>query len=508
MISSSQFERFLSSFDDVIFIMDFPSLVFKYISPSIEKLRGYTPEEVYSNPDILLSNIYQMPKEQIVEVFMKYLDKGSVNFEYPMATKSGEIKWHSTSFSLITTEEGECMLSGIIHDLTKQKNTAIELEKLKAEYEDLYNNAPSGYHSLNADGVITRINDTELKWLGYERKELVGKPIYEFLFTPASQKVYSINFPKLKKHGIVTDLRMEMIRKDGSILPVLVNATAIADEKGELQYTRSMVTDITTLKAAEEELWRSQKALEIINQELWQSNQKLERLNFTKDVLLKIISHDLRNPLETIKLISGLLHEKFEELDAETILKYVEFIGESGHHATDILDDMTSMLSLSNGVQLNITETIVLPVLLEAINLNKRRALDKQVQLHLASNTSELESIKILADPKWLARAVDNLITNALKFSNQGGEISIGCHPETKHAVLTVSDIGIGIPADILPSLFDRIGVASRQGTAGELGSGLGLTIVRQIIEMQNGQVGVQSEEGVGSCFYIKLPLA
>ncbi len=136
--------------------------------------------------------------------------------------------------------------------LARQQNEEV-LRKAAEEIRDLYENAPCGYHSLDKDGIFVAINDTELKWLGYNRNEVIGRMRYSDLLTADSSKRYQANFPVFKKRGWVRDLEFEMIRKDGTILPVLLNAIAINDTNGSYVSSRMTVFDITERKRAEEE---------------------------------------------------------------------------------------------------------------------------------------------------------------------------------------------------------------------------------------------------------------
>mgnify|MGYP001269005190 FL=1 len=122
-----------------------------------------------------------------------------------------------------------------------------------AEVQDLYDNAPTGYHSLDANGTIVMINQTELDWLGYTREEVVGLKTFRTLCTPQSQKVFDENFPRFKAQGWIKDLEFELIRKDGSTFPILLNATAIYDANGNYLHSRSTLFDITERKRVEEE---------------------------------------------------------------------------------------------------------------------------------------------------------------------------------------------------------------------------------------------------------------
>jgi PAS domain S-box-containing protein len=130
-------------------------------------------------------------------------------------------------------------------------NLEQRVKERTAEVEDLYNHAPTGYHSLDENGLFVMINQTELNWLGYAREEVVGKKSFRDLVTPPSQQVFAKNFPLFKAQGWIKDLEFEMIRKDGSTFPVLLNATAIYEAQGQFLYSRSTMFDITERKQAE-----------------------------------------------------------------------------------------------------------------------------------------------------------------------------------------------------------------------------------------------------------------
>jgi PAS domain S-box-containing protein len=119
------------------------------------------------------------------------------------------------------------------------------------EKEDFYNNAPCGFHSLDKDGAFVRVNDTELRWLGYERNELIGKKISDLL-APESVKPLNDAFPDFILHGCLRDLEVRLVRKDGSILPVLMSANAVRDSQGNYVMSRSILYDITGLKRTEQ----------------------------------------------------------------------------------------------------------------------------------------------------------------------------------------------------------------------------------------------------------------
>ncbi|MCB9453116.1 MAG: PAS domain S-box protein [Anaerolineaceae bacterium] len=150
---------------------------------------------------------------------------------------------------------------GTYMDITGRKQAEDQLRRYAREIEDLYNNAPCGYHSIDGQGVYLRINDTELKWLGYTREEVVGKLRISDILTPESQKLIAVNFPIVKERGHVSNLELEFIRKDGSILPVLASGTAIWNENGEFAMSRSILFDMTERKQIDDALRHSEQQL-------------------------------------------------------------------------------------------------------------------------------------------------------------------------------------------------------------------------------------------------------
>ncbi|HVN70631.1 MAG TPA: PAS domain S-box protein [Desulfomonilia bacterium] len=139
-------------------------------------------------------------------------------------------------------------------EILERRHTEKMLEISLAEIADLYNNAPCGYHSLDAAGVYIRINDTELQWLGYTREEVIGKMKFSDVISPASLDTFNKSFPRLKAQGWISDLEFDMVRKDGTVIQVLLNATAVKDSDGDYLRSRSTLFDITGRKKTEEAL--------------------------------------------------------------------------------------------------------------------------------------------------------------------------------------------------------------------------------------------------------------
>ena len=138
------------------------------------------------------------------------------------------------------------------------------IKERTAEVQDLYDNAPNGYHSIDEHGIFVMVNQTELRWLGYTREEVVGKKAIHDLLTPQTRHVFTDAFPAFKVQGSVHNLEYELIRKDGSSLPILLNATAIYDTNGKYVQSRSTIIDITERKRAEQALRESEERLNFL----------------------------------------------------------------------------------------------------------------------------------------------------------------------------------------------------------------------------------------------------
>jgi len=145
-------------------------------------------------------------------------------------------------------------VANVLGMMIEREGTGQALQKSATEVLDLYNNAPCGYHSVDKDGVLVRVNDTELAWLGYSREETIGKLKFSDLLTPGSLSTFQETFPKFKAQGAIRDVECDVVRKDGTILPVLLSATAITDSAGTYLASRSTIYDITARKRAENEV--------------------------------------------------------------------------------------------------------------------------------------------------------------------------------------------------------------------------------------------------------------
>jgi PAS domain S-box-containing protein len=271
-----------------------PDLLFRVTRDGIFiDYKAQNPDELFAPPESFIGKPIRdvLPPDTALksyEAIQKAFEENKLQiFEYSL--QYGENTFTYEGRVVANQEDNEAVV--IIRDVTVEWETQNALRKSEekyrllseelekrvqertAEIQDLYDNAPAGYHSLDKDGVIRIINATELRWLGYTREELVDRKKFYELLTPESLKIFNEYFPKFKKRGYINDLEMELVRKDGSILPININATAIYDEKGEFLISRTTMINNTERKAIEAEIRRindlSDRALELARAGYW-----------------------------------------------------------------------------------------------------------------------------------------------------------------------------------------------------------------------------------------------
>jgi len=240
-----------------------------------------------------------------------------------------------------------------------------------------------------------------------------------------------------------------------------------------------------------------------INKILENQKEQLESLNQTKDKFFSIISHDLRGPVSAFSGITRLIKYAVEDKNYDELNEITGHIDDTVQHLSSLLDNLLSWAMQQQGHFPNVPEKISLKEMADEIQgIFSNMATAKNIEL-----TTEVDDVSVWADKNTSMTILRNLVNNALKFTPKNGEVAVSAKQQGDFAQITVTDTGVGMNADKIKELFQLQGKKSEYGTAGEKGLGLGLQLVYEFVEMNKGTIEVDSKEGKGTVFTVKLPL-
>ena len=252
-LKAKLFESIIEFSDDAIISKSLDGTVVSW-NAAAEAIFGYADEEMIGKNIATLFPPGHEPEEADILARIKQ-GKKVEHFETLRLRKDGALIDVSVTVSPIRDGSGNIVgASKIVRDITQQKFIEHQLAASREEIEDLYNHAPCGYHSLNPEGMIININDTELEWLGRKRNEVVGKAKFTDFISPASKELFNACFPKFLSVGEIHNLEFEIIHKAGGIRYVSASATAIKNSQGDFLKSRTVLYDITELKKSQDAL--------------------------------------------------------------------------------------------------------------------------------------------------------------------------------------------------------------------------------------------------------------
>jgi PAS domain S-box-containing protein len=349
--------------------------------------------------------------------------------------------------------------------------------------------------SKTLDGVITSWNRGAEQMFGYSAAEAVGQHIK--LIIPPERHAEEDNVLAHIRRGEKID-HYETVRqaKDGRKLDISLTVSPIKDGQGRIVGASKIARDITLRKRADEERER------LMAREA-AARRTAEEANRLKDDFLATVSHELRNPLNSIVGWAGLLRSG--KLDEKAVGRAADAILRSAQAQDQIISDLLDVARIVNGrLRLNIRPAQLIEVLESAIDAIRPAAEAKQIHVQALLDPA---ATPLAGDPDRLRQVFWNLLSNAVKFTSKNGRIQVISQRIDSHIEIVVTDTGIGIEPELLPYVFDRF----RQGDSGtnrhSSGLGLGLAIVRHLVELHGGTVRVESKgPGQGASFTVKLP--
>jgi signal transduction histidine kinase/ActR/RegA family two-component response regulator len=375
----------------------------------------------------------------------------------------------------------------------------------------LYQRAPCGLLLADASGLILRANATLCRWLGYSSGALLGKVRIQDRLTVGARVFHQTHcLPLLQMQGSVAQLQVEIRDSAGQRMPVLVNIVRRTVD-GEV-FDEWALFAVNERHSYERELLAARKSAEQALEARLEAETRLRALNEAlsdadrrKDAFLATLSHELRNPLAPMR--SALEVLKLEHGAGAGKRPLLDVFDRQLHHLTHLVDDLMEVSRITQGRMDLRREMLVLADVV-------RGAVDDVAPImraarHTLSVAIEAPGAVVDADPTRLFQVVVNLLTNAAKYTPDGGLIALELTLEGQQAQIAVRDNGIGIPAHALGTVFDMFSQLKPALDRSKGGLGIGLALVRGILALHGGSIKAHSEgEGRGSTFTVRLPLA
>lgn len=449
------------------------------VNSQTEKVFGYTREELIDQPvELLLPDRFKGNHPNFRDSFFHTPKARAMGAGRDLFARRKDLTEFQVEIGLnpIETREGMMVLAAII-DITERK-------KAEERFRLVVESAPNAIVLINHEGKITLVNSATEKLFRYSRQELIGKGVELLIplrYRQAHPQYRTAFFatPHVRAMGAGRDLFA--LRKDGTEFPVEIGLNPIESVEGPM--VLASIIDIT--------------------------ERKLMEITRLKSDFLANMSHELRTPLNAILGFSELLMDKRVGTLTSKQDEYLHDIHDSGTHLLQLINNVLDLSKIESGKADIILESFSIIEVTESImNMLKPLADKKLVRVHLDLAASEKTFDQVALDKSKFKQILYNLLANAIKFNKENGTVVIAmlAAPNNKFQI-RIQDTGIGISTENIKKLFIPF-VQLDSGTARQFdGSGLGLALTKNIIELMEGDIGVESTLGEGSTFWFTLPI-
>ncbi|MFN6540262.1 MAG: PAS domain-containing protein [Nostoc sp. EkiNYC01] len=457
-----------------------------------QQLFGLSPETEISH-EVFLNCVYPEDRKSIEEEIARSLEeKVDCDIEYRIIWPDGSIHWIDAKGRVFYDADGKPVkLTGTAQDITQRKQAENALRQRETQLRRLVDSNIIGIMFATPD-YIFEANEAFLEMVGYAREDLLAGKIRRKNITPP--EYYPLDeqgLEQLVQLGVCSAYEKEYIRKDGSRIPILIGGAMV--ERSPMSWV-CFILDLTPRKQLE-------KALR-------QQAEELKQANRNKDEFLAILSHELRSPLNPILGWSSLLRSR--KFDEHTTNRALETIERNTQLQIRLIDELLDVSRIIRG-KLNLTFAPVNPVAVIDAALETVRLIAQTKSIQIKTQFDQNVG-KVSGDFYRLQQVVGNLVSNAVKFTPSHGtvEVSLSLSGDlTSHwAVIQVKDTGQGISAEFLPHVFEYFRQADSSTTRNFGGLGLGLAIVRHLVELHGGSAIADSPGiGQGAIFTVRLPV-
>jgi PAS domain S-box-containing protein len=507
--------------DYAIYLLDPQGRVVTWNSGA-ERIKGYRADEVIGE-----SFVRFYPPEDVQagkpEWGLKLaLANGTHSEEGWRLRKDGTRFWASVVLTALRGEDGRLRgFSKVTRDVTERRQAEENARKLlqeeaarkaaqdaldearraeaaeRAQREQMRVTLESigdGIVVTDARGCVTMLNPVAEALTGLKKDEAAGRPLEEVFHIVNEQTGHLAPNPvaRVLQEGVVVGLANHtvLVARDGTRRPIDDSAAPIRDEQARISGVVLVFRDVTERRRAEEQVRRQ--------------NQELEAAARQKDEFLATLAHELRNPLAPIR--SALEIVKLGDDSPVAVGRVREMMERQLVHLVRLVDDLLDVSRITRDrIELR-RERVALPVVVQ--NAVEASGPLIEAARHQLTITLPPEALHIAGDVTRLSQVVANLLNNAAKYTSPGGHIWLTVEKQAGEAVVRVKDTGIGIPADMLAEVFEMFVQVDRSSDRTQGGLGIGLTLVKRLVELHGGRVESHSEgPGKGSEFVVRLPL-
>ncbi len=424
-------------------------------------------------------------------------ENNTIKYIYEGKKKNNEVIIIEKWIKQFTSQHNEYVIETYI-DITEQQKAKIALEKSEERYRSITENIDDAIWTLEFDdkqNTNLYISPSILEITQYSDLEFKSDAkLWIRIIHPNDKQVVISKLRRVLKDKVRKQVELEyrILDKHGELIWVKNKLNIFRDDFGKIEKIFGLFSDITSSKKDAEKLQNTTNQLQLLNE--------------SKDKFISIISHDLRTPFSSILGFTDILLMD-DDITEDKQKEYIGFIQESAQNMLKLVNSILDWTRLQTGRIDYIAERLdIKTVVTNSIQMLVGSAIKKNIKLY---STIEQE-VFVHGDRNLLLQVFNNLISNAIKFTNEDGEIFISAEPLIDRKVIqfSVNDTGIGISDSNIEKLFSVDSKYTTDGTKGEKGSGLGLSLVKEIILKHGGEISVQSAEGMGTSFIFTIPVS
>jgi PAS domain S-box-containing protein len=473
----------VESSDDAMIGMNTSSVITTW-NRAAERLYGYSAAEVVGKDASFMLPLDRLEEVDRIQAGAE-TSTGAREYESKRIHKDGHVIDVVIAVSSIRDHNGTLVgISARPRDITERKRT----DAVAAEMAAIVDSSNDAIIGKTLNGVITTWNRGAEHIYGYTAAEVVGKSISLLLPPERSDEVPAIIAGMLATDARTEHFETQRVRKDGRVIDVSLTLSPIRDPDGVIVGASSVARDITEHNAMAEAL----KAAEL---------RSVLAASRAKDELVSLVSHELRTPLASLLGFTELLYSR--DFSEDRRKQYLGVMLREGQRLTDLINEVLHIERLEAGHQTLNLSPVDLDALIRRAVTAAGEDLDRPIEAHLTAMLP-----LVMVDPDAILEVLANFLTNARRYSPDGGAITISTHLAGDVVEIDVEDHGLGVPANALPKLFGTFYRVESSGHHLIKGTGLGLAINRRIVEAHGGQVQAFSEgPGKGSRFQLTLPI-